>query len=343
MSNHIIWIVPIIAVPFAFIATLLLIFLSRKFNLFKNNIEKAPLVGGLAIYTVLFLLTLIFEMPKKIESIVFISSIIVLTGFLDDIIILSAKLRLLIHLFASLLLIYVTNLYIIDISFILFENKDSLSIIGIIITLLIVIGLTNGFNFIDGIDGLSAGQALITIVLIVIIQAITDNYYQIFYLSILSALLLTYLMFNLSAFKFEKIFLGDAGSTLLGFTISWALIYFTQPPISTFNPIFAIWCVTLPVYDLFYVILKRISIKKSPMAGDRNHLHYKLVDEGLNKKFVLILYLIISFSISLIGIMISDFLDPLISFSFYFIFLILYCLFMFNFNSVIKFIKSYYL
>ena len=71
--------------------------------------------------------------------------------------------------------------------------------------------------------------------------------------------------------KFEKIFLGDAGSTLLGFTISWALIYFTQPPISTFNPIFAIWCVTLPVYDLFYVILKRISIKKSPMAGDRNH------------------------------------------------------------------------
>ncbi len=345
MSNHIIWIVPVLVIPFAFITTLLLIYLSRKFNLFnkaEKNIENTPLIGGLVIYGVLFLIALFFDLPKKIENLIYISSIIVFTGFIDDIIQLSVKVRLLIHLIVSLILIYFTNLYVTDISFFSFNNDITSLSVSILITLFIVIGLTNAFNFIDGIDGLGAGQALLTIILIVIVQGINDNYHQVFYLSILISLLLTYLLFNLSAFKFDKIFLGDSGSTLLGFIIAWALIYFTQPPISTFSPIFAIWCVSLPAYDSIFVILKRILMKKSPFAGDRNHLHYKLIDIGLGKKISLILHLVISFLISLLGIMITDFVSPQLSIIFYLLFLIMYCIFMFNFNRIFNFLKKYY-
>ena len=70
MSNHIIWIVPVLVIPFAFITTLLLIYLSRKFNLFnkaEKNIENTPLIGGLVIYGVLFLIALFFDLQKKLK------------------------------------------------------------------------------------------------------------------------------------------------------------------------------------------------------------------------------------------------------------------------------------
>ena len=67
---------------------------------------------------------------------------------------------------------------------------------------------------------------------------------------------------------FKKIFLGDAGSTFLGFFFGWLLIYYSQEPLKLFHPVLCVWCVTVPVYDLLSVILKRISENKNPFKPD---------------------------------------------------------------------------
>ena len=97
----------------------------------------------------------------------------------------------------------------------------------------------------------------------------------------LGGFLLLNARFKLSA---AKVFLGDAGSTLLGFILVYVLIDYSQGDHQIFSPVLAGWILGLPLLDASAVIARRVLDGRSPFKPDRMHLHHRLIDSGLDVK-----------------------------------------------------------
>ena len=136
----------------------------------KKHKEPTSMIGGLVIYVSIILSTLIFNYPDKLNFIIFLSSIIFLIGFLDDVINLSVTIRLIIQFVASLIIIIYNDLYIVDLGYFTNTGIFYIGFFSIIFTIFSVISLTNSFNFIDGLDGLAGGLTLISLISIIIFQ-----------------------------------------------------------------------------------------------------------------------------------------------------------------------------
>ena len=289
----------------------------------KKHKEPTPLIGGLIIYISLIVSTLLIEYSEHVRIIIYSSSIIFLIGLFDDIFNLGVIIRIFAQFSASLIVVY-SGLYIIDLGYYLNFGIFYIGIFSVIFTLFAVISLTNAFNFIDGLDGLAGGLVLIAMFSILIFQFFSYGFQNSDIIFILIPLLLTYLIFNMSLFSLKKIFLGDSGSLLLGFLISWLLIYFTYPDSRTFHPVLTVWAVSIPVFDTVSVISRRLILRRNIFLPDLLHIHHLLINYGYSKNTTLFIILISAFILSLFGLAIYKFLGALICLISYFILMILY-------------------
>ena len=158
------------------------------------------------------------------------------------------------------------------------------------VTVLWIVFITNAVNFIDGLDGLAAGVSAIMSVSLVFISA-RLNEYSIALIGIaLMGGCFGFLPFN---FNPAKIFMGDTGSTFLGFmlaTVSVQGVFKSYAVISFAVPLLILG---LPLFDALFAMLRRIAMGKSPMVADRGHLHHRFIDMGFSQKqTVFILYAI---------------------------------------------------
>jgi UDP-GlcNAc:undecaprenyl-phosphate/decaprenyl-phosphate GlcNAc-1-phosphate transferase len=343
MTNHIIWIAPLATVLLTFCFIFFFTFLAEKNNWLDNPDYRkkhripTPLIGGISIFFSLVLVCLFFNFPKKIEIIIYSSSLLVFIGFLDDIYNISAKTRITFQIISVVIMIFFSNLMINNIGPFSSYESINLGYLSIPLTIFISVGLINSFNFSDGIDGLAGGQAIVTIIILSILLKAENNLYQISFLSIFTSALIVYFLINTSILPIKKIFLGDAGSTLIGFIISFILIYYSQGPIKIITPFQAFWCVVIPVFDTIWVMISRILSKESPFKPDRKHLHYLLVDNGLSKNYSLVLILLFSFFISLFGILLIDLIGDVYSLVAYLILFLIYLYFVRNIKFIISF------
>ena len=140
---------------------------------------------------------------------------------------------------------------------------------AITFTLLCVLFLINSFNYFDGIDG-SLGLTLISVILILYFLTINTNYQS--YLIILTLPICFFLIFNFSLFNISKLFLGDSGSLLLGFIISFTLIHLAKNNIV--HPILLAWSVAIFVYEFMSVNLDRMIKNKKIFEPGQDHLHH---------------------------------------------------------------------
>ena len=306
--------------------TILLIPLVNKIGLIFNILDipekrkqhKKPIVriGGFAII-ISFLVSFILiknilvldietiEDPFNSIFIILISLFFIL-GLIDDIVHLSAIKRLIIQfLIASLAFFIGINIGTIDLQ--LFNTNIIINFpvfIKFLITVVWLTGITNAINWLDGLDGLASGITII-IALTISLIAFENNYISISLLSIaLAGSNLGFLIFN---YYPSKILMGDCGSYFSGFTIASLSLMSTKivnssSNIFSFETKFLItfFILALPILDMLKVILQRLSNKKSPFYPDRNHLHYLLIDSGLNHKTsVNMMYIICLFSCSL--------------------------------------------
>ena len=132
----------------------------------------------------------------------------------------------------------------------------------------------------------------------------------------------------------KKIFLGNAGSSFLGFLFGWLLIYYSQEPIKFFHPVLCLWCVTVQVYDLLSVILKRIHNNKNPFKPDKNHLHNILQLNNFDNKVILIVILVIGVSMSFIGYTVYYYFGSVFSLIIYLLLFIPYFIITVYFNNI---------
>ncbi len=159
-------------------------------------------------------------------------------------------------------------------------------VLGYFITVVAVLSAINAFNMIDGIDGLLGISSLITFAGMGVLFSLNHDTANMKLALIISVALIPYLVANLgfsSPAKFKKIFMGDTGSMLIGFTVVWLLIQGTQAhgeQHPSFSASTALWLIAFPLMDMVRVIGDRLLRGKSPFNADRSHLHHILQDSS---------------------------------------------------------------
>ena len=287
---------------------LLLIFLkvSKKYqivdipNFRKVHEQPIPTIGGLIILLTIFIHLPFIHLPEKFLIILIASLIILIIGVLDDLYQIGIISRIISQIISCLIVIG-SGLSIVDIGdYSMFEEFE-LGMFGVLLTVFSVLCLINAINFIDGIDGLSASMVAISIISLLIFSLLEGNLYFNEFINVFILVLFFFIFFNLGFIKKYKIFLGDAGSTTIGFILAWILIYCTFPEHRIIHPVLAIWCITLPIYDFLAVIIRRVKLKINPFKPDKKHIHHLIISRNVSHTNCLILLIILAFFSNMLG------------------------------------------
>ncbi|MDD5632964.1 MAG: hypothetical protein PHI13_13180 [Methylococcales bacterium] len=279
----------------------------------KQHQKHIPLIGGLAIYFAV-LGTLFFNDNPFPNQTAFIAAITILVcvGLIDDYKGLGVKIRFIAQIAAVLIMSEFAHIKIIDLGNLLGLGDIHLgNYYATAFTVFVVVGGINAFNMIDGIDGLAGGLTLVSIVSIGVVSWIFQDEMIFKFCLIFIASIVAFLLFNLRIFgrSSAKIFLGDTGSTLFGFTVCWLLIDVSQGEKNLITPTTVLWIIALPLFDSVCIMLRRISKGRSPFSPDREHLHHVFQVAGYNINQTLSIILTLSFGLSFIGISASLLLE----------------------------------
>jgi UDP-GlcNAc:undecaprenyl-phosphate GlcNAc-1-phosphate transferase len=278
----------------------------------KQHSKPTPLIGGLAIYLAI-LLTLLLNHINFPNQTAFIAAatLLVLVGLIDDYKNLSIKIRLIAEIIACLIMTTVADIQINDLGDLFGFGNINLGIYSTVFTVFAVVGGINAFNMIDGCDGLAGSANLLSIIVIATLSWLSQQWALLNFCLVIISSIIAFLLFNLRIFgrTNAKIFLGDSGSTLLGFTICWLAIYTTQGENKIITPTLALWIIAVPLIDSVCIMLRRIRKGRSPFAPDREHLHHILLLAGYSVNQILALYLVCSLNISMAGITASFILN----------------------------------
>ena len=273
----------------------------------KQHLGSVPLVGGIAIFATMSLFLAQSQFTSfSIPLFLLCSGLLVLTGALDDRFDISVKSRLLVQLVVTLIMFNFCDIHLDTLGKIIgWAELNFGTATSFIITFLAVAGAINAFNMVDGIDGLLGGLATITFSAMAYLFYFSGDIalYKICLLIVFATL--PYLLLNLG-FPFGtrmKIFMGDAGSMFIGFTVVWLLLSGSQPTESSFRPVTALWLIALPLMDMAAIMIRRVRKGQSPFKPDREHLHHICQRIGLSSKMTLLTICCIAASLASIGIL----------------------------------------
>jgi len=294
----------------------------------KIHSGNVPLVGGLSIFSSLVLIFLI-EDTNFIHKVIFLSSLIVFfVGLYDDKYSLGIIERFFFQIIACSIVVGF-GIKIIDIGDYL-GLTIYLGGFGIVLTIVTMIGYINAVNFSDGLDGLASGYILNCLISIISFSFLFGNFDNLEPLIFLILFTILFLFSNFGLFL-PKSFLGDSGSTALGFLISCYLIYYTMPDNRYFHPVLVLWASSFPTFDFFTVFLKRLMLKTNPFRPDRLHLHYLLISSDIPNRLITPILVSLSFIMSILGYLIFYYLGSA------------HCIIMFIFTFLIYFLTSIYI
>ncbi|MCM3124144.1 MULTISPECIES: MraY family glycosyltransferase [unclassified Mesobacillus] len=270
-------------------------------NTRKVHQKIMPRMGGLAIY-ISFMVGLLILNPQSPYHLAIIagSVIILLTGIMDDIFSLSAKVKFFNQIVAALVVVVWGG---IDVDFINlpFGGRLEFGAFSLPITLLWIVGVTNAINLIDGLDGLAAGVSSIALISISGMAIVMGDVYVMTIGFLLLASTLGFLIFN---FHPAKIFMGDTGALFLGYMIAvLSLLGFKNVTFISF--IIPVIMLGVPMTDTIFAIIRRI-VKKAPLAApDKSHLHHCLLNLGFTHRQTVLLIYAISAMFGLTGFIFS--------------------------------------
>jgi UDP-GlcNAc:undecaprenyl-phosphate GlcNAc-1-phosphate transferase len=207
-------------------------------------------------------------------------SLLVITGFIDDRSGLSPRRRFVLQAIAALIMVYGADIRL--------DNFGNLFGFGDVttgrwaapVTVFAVLGVINAINMIDGVDGLAGGVALIAL-LVFSAFAAAGGYLDLTLLLPLAGVIIGFMLFNLRTpwRSRASVFMGDAGSVLLGFSLAWYAVDLAQVR-QAFTPITAIWILAIPLMDTTALMIRRVLKGRSPFEADREHLHHILQRAG---------------------------------------------------------------
>lgn len=251
----------------------------------KVHSNSVPLIGGIAIFisaNVAMLISLLFDQSiKSLELLFVLALVLLIMGAIDDRRDLRASMKLVIQLVIAHF-VYFSGVHI-ESLYGFFGIYELAPWAQYILTVVVITGVVNAFNLMDGIDGLAAGMAISGLTLFTVLAFISGQYQLALVFLTFIGSLLAFLRYNFS--RKNKIFMGDAGSLVMGFIMVVGGIQMLQASTGEFNEMMVLIGVMavlmVPVLDAVRVFRIRIISGKSPFAPDKNHLHHLILAMGL--------------------------------------------------------------
>jgi UDP-GlcNAc:undecaprenyl-phosphate GlcNAc-1-phosphate transferase len=256
----------------------------------KVHTVPIPKIGGVAMALGTLLPVLLWaERNPFVLSVLAGSLIISTSGFADDIYELGYKPKFAAQIIASLIVIFFGGIKITSLGALLPDNTVLPDFLAIPLTLLVIVGVTNAINLSDGLDGLAGGISLLGFLCIGYLAYRWGDMSIVMFCVAMSGAIFGFLIFNTHP---ATVFMGDAGSQLLGFiAVSLAISLTQQNP--AYNKALPLILLGFPILDTLTVMTERIARGVSPFRADKNHFHHKLMRIGLmQKEAVLSIYVI---------------------------------------------------
>ncbi len=285
-----------------FIFSLVFLFLARKAakkvglvdspNSRKRHHGDIPLVGGISVFAgIAFTFAITNYYLPHATLYLACSAILVIVGALDDRFDISVKIRAVIQAAVAIVMMAGAKLYLLSLGFIIGPVELIVGPFGYVLTLFAVWAAINAFNMVDGIDGLLGGLSSVTFGAMGLILSLDGQYSLAMWCFAMIAAILPYIILNLGLLgRRYKVFMGDAGSTMIGFTIIWILLETTQGLSHPISPVTALWLIAIPLMDMVAIMYRRLRKGMSPFSADRQHIHHLLMRAGFSSRqaFVLI-------------------------------------------------------
>ena len=258
-----------------------------------------PRLGGIAIFsaflfsiaTALLVNARLHKLPsglsaQSFSTILFPGLLIFLLGVFDDLRGLGPYVKFSVQALAGGML-FLGGLRILDLP-IVFGAHQFPWFVGLPLTLLWVLAITNAFNLIDGLDGLAAGSALFSTLVVFVVALVSQSSLVALMTIALAGAILGFLRFN---FNPATIFLGDCGSLFIGFLLSALALEGAQKAPTIVAVAIPVVSFGLPILETALSVLRRLISGRPVFTADREHIHHKLLQRGLShRQVVIVLY-----------------------------------------------------
>jgi UDP-GlcNAc:undecaprenyl-phosphate GlcNAc-1-phosphate transferase len=269
----------------------------------KHHHGNIPLVGGLGMFGGLALIALLTN-GFLVQHVAFLAaiSLLVVTGFVDDRSGLSPRIRFVLQAVAALIMVYGAGVRLDNFGDLFGFGDVTTGTFAVPITIFAAIGVINAINMIDGVDGLAGGVALIALLVFSAFMAAAGALQQTLLLP-LAAVIIGFMLFNLrTPWRSQaSVFMGDAGSVLLGFSLAWYAVDLAQAR-QAFTPITAIWILAIPLMDTTALMVRRVLRGRSPFEADREHLHHILLRAGFTPEQTVVIVYALTLLLAAIGV-----------------------------------------
>jgi UDP-GlcNAc:undecaprenyl-phosphate GlcNAc-1-phosphate transferase len=253
----------------------------------KQHTREVPLVGGVAIFIGFIASMLGDESFHPAIWLLAAMALMVIIGIIDDIREISARYKLLGQLVVATVLVLTSGTAINSFGNLVGTGDLRPGALGALLTIFCLVGLVNALNMIDGLDGLAGGLGLVSAITLAIAAKIAGQPQSALILAAFAAGIAGFLVFNLR-FPWQshaRVFLGDAGSNLIGLVLAYFAVLITQSSdgrLDTLPPMCAVWLIGLPILDTLAVMTRRIADRRSPFSAGRDHLHHILLGLGFS-------------------------------------------------------------
>lgn len=283
-----------------------------------HHARPTPRTGGIAIFiTFIATLNLVASPPVEFQGLFWASIIIAGIGIIDDIRGLPAIVKLIGQFIATIVLVQ----HGIVLSFI--PDHEFMHIISITLTFLWIIGITNAINFLDGLDGLATGLAIVISFFCAAISYTIGHQFMLIVSIIFMGSLCGFFPYNFRFRKRALIFLGDSGSTFIGFTLAALALYGDWGVHKSVGLAIPILLFAVPITDTILTNIMRIVTKKVHSFKElleytgNDHLHHRLKNLGLRPKSVVFVICLFTTTMGLLSLLLKrgDTFESLIALS----------------------------
>jgi UDP-GlcNAc:undecaprenyl-phosphate GlcNAc-1-phosphate transferase len=255
----------------------------------ERKVHSAPIprIGGLAMAVGVFVASfVVIDLQSQDRWFLVAAAVLVVFGALDDRFDLDYRIKFLGQLVAVALVVVAGD---VRINAITLDDRVLLPAwISLPLTIVFLIGITNAVNLADGLDGLAGGTTFLCLCAVALLSSIGEQSANTALCLGFAGAVLGFLRFNTYP---ATVFMGDAGSQLLGFTIGVLSIRATQSIANQVSSAIPIVLLAIPILDTLSVMVQRISEGRSPFSADKNHIHHKLLALGLgHHEAVMVIY-----------------------------------------------------
>lgn len=249
----------------------------------KDHEQPTPVIGGVAMAVAIVSGSLLTHgLPNQFVAYAACVALLVAVGLWDDRRNLDWRLRLAVQCGAALIMIYGGGVRVDNLGEVFGLGQVDLGLWSVPFTVFATVGCINALNMIDGSDGLAGLVSWVAMAMLAAAAAYAGNAMLSGRIVLVLGALGGFLLFNMR-FPWQpraQVFMGNAGSAFLGFTVAWVSFQLTQTPGHPVTPILAPFLIAPPVLDCVVLIARRLRSGHSPFSADRNHIHHLMRDAG---------------------------------------------------------------